>query len=393
MFSDRELFFRFLGQTSRSPLALEIAQASGVFVIGSDGKKYLDLISGIGVSNLGHGHPEVLRAVKEQADRYMHLMVYGELIQSPQVKLAGKLVRCLPARLDNVYLVNSGSEATEGALKLAKRYTGRSNIVCFRNSYHGSTQGSLSVMGNERLKRAFRPLIPDVTIIEFNDLSQLNKITTKTACVIAETIQGEAGVRVPGIEFMQSLQKRCNETGALLILDEIQCGFGRTGKLWAFEHFGIEPDVLLLAKSLGGGMPLGAFVAPANIMRSLSDQPALGHITTFGGNPVCAAAALAHLEVITRERLWEGAAEKGNLFRQILAHPAIKSIRGLGLMLAIEFDSAEQVQRIVARCLQAGVLTDWFLFAENCIRIAPPLTITHEQISQACDVIMKAVDH
>jgi len=392
MFSDRELFFRFLGQTSRSPLALEIAQASGVFVIGSDGKKYLDLISGIGVSNLGHGHPEVLRAVKEQADRYMHLMVYGELIQSPQVKLAGKLVRCLPARLDNVYLVNSGSEATEGALKLAKRYTGRSNIVCFRNSYHGSTQGSLSVMGNERLKRAFRPLIPDVTIIEFNDLSQLNKITTKTACVIAETIQGEAGVRVPGIEYMQSLQKRCNETGALLILDEIQCGFGRTGKLWAFEHFGIEPDVLLLAKSLGGGMPLGAFVAPANIMRSLSDQPALGHITTFGGNPVCAAAALAHLEVITRERLWEGAAEKGNLFRQILAHPAIKSIRGLGLMLAIEFDSAEQVQRIVARCLQAGVLTDWFLFAENCIRIAPPLTITHEQISQARDVIMKAAD-
>lgn len=392
MFSDRELFFRFLGQTSRSPLALEIAQASGVFVIGSDGKKYLDLISGIGVSNLGHGHPEVLRAVKEQADRYMHLMVYGELIQSPQVKLAGKLVRCLPARLDNVYLVNSGSEATEGALKLAKRYTGRSNIVCFRNSYHGSTQGSLSVMGNERLKRAFRPLIPDVTIIEFNDLSQLNKITTKTACVIAETIQGEAGVRVPGIEYMQSLQKRCNETGALLILDEIQCGFGRTGKLWAFEHFGIEPDVLLLAKSLGGGMPLGAFVAPANIMQSLSDQPALGHITTFGGNPVCAAAALAHLEVITRERLWEGAAEKGNLFRQILAHPAIKSIRGLGLMLAIEFDSAEQVQRIVARCLQAGVLTDWFLFAENCIRIAPPLTITHEQISQARDVIMKAAD-
>ncbi|HSV75478.1 MAG TPA: aspartate aminotransferase family protein [Bacteroidales bacterium] len=393
MISNRELFFRHLGQTSQAPLALEITQASGTYLIASDGKKYLDLISGISVSNLGHGQPEVVQAVKDQAEKYMHLMVYGELVQSPQVKLAEKLISHLPAPLNNVYLVNSGSEATEGAMKLAKRYTGRSNIVCFRNAYHGSTQGSLSVMGNERLKGAFRPLLPDITIIEFNDLSQLSKITSKTACVIAETIQGEAGVRVPDSGFMQSLRKRCDETGALLVLDEIQCGFGRTGKLWAFEHFGMVPDVLLLAKSLGGGLPLGAFIAPAGIMQCLSNQPALGHITTFGGNPVCAAAALAHLEVVVRERLWESAVAKGNLFRQHLVHPAIKAIRGLGLMLALEFDSAEQTRDIVARCIEAGVMTDWFLFAENCIRIAPPLTITREQISEACNTIMRAADH
>jgi acetylornithine/succinyldiaminopimelate/putrescine aminotransferase len=392
MISNRELFFRHLGQTSPNPLALEIVQASGTYLIGRDGKKYLDLISGIAVSNLGHGHPEVVQAVKEQAEKYMHLLVYGELVQSPQVKLAEKLIRHLPAPLDNVYLVNSGSEATEGALKLAKRYTGRSNIVCFRNAYHGSTQGSLSVMGNERLKRAFRPLMPDITIIEFNDVDQLEKITSKTACVIAETIQGEAGVQVPDTGFMQSLRKRCDETGALLVLDEIQCGFGRTGKLWAFEHYGLVPDVLLLAKSLGGGLPLGAFIAQAGIMQCLSDQPALGHITTFGGNAVCAAAALAHLEVVVRERLWESAVEKGKLFRQYLVHPAIKAIRGLGLMLALEFDTAEQTREIVARCIEAGVMTDWFLFAENCIRIAPPLTITREQISEACHTIMRAAD-
>ncbi|HSV87314.1 MAG TPA: aspartate aminotransferase family protein [Bacteroidales bacterium] len=390
MISNRDLFFRHLGQTSKSPLALEISNAKGAYLIGSDGKKYLDLISGISVSNLGHGHPEIVNAVKEQADKYMHLMVYGELVQSPQVRLAEKLISYLPDPLDNAFLVNSGSEATEGALKLAKRYTGRTNIVCFRNAYHGSTHGSLSVMGNEGLKRAFRPLLPDITIIEFNAPSQLKKITTKTACVIAETIQGEAGIRVPDTEFMKSLRKRCDETGALLILDEIQCGFGRTGRLWAFEHFDIVPDILLLAKSLGGGLPLGAFIAPAHIMQSLADNPALGHITTFGGNSVCAAAAIAHFDVLVRDRLWEVAREKGNLFRQYLVHPAIKSIRGLGLMLALELNSAQETRRIVARCLEAGVLTDWFLFDENCIRIAPPLTITHRQISDACEILLSA---
>lgn len=392
MSSNRELFFRYLGQTSAFPLAVEIERAEGVFFYAPDGRRYLDLISGIAVSSIGHRHPKVVQAVKDQAERYMHLMVYGETVQSPQVKLAELLVRHLPESLNNVYMVNSGSEATEGALKLAKRHTGRTEMVCFRNAYHGSTQGSLSVMGNEMMKNAFRPLLPDIRVLDFNALEQLDQISTKTACVIAEPIQGEAGAIVPENGYLKALRQRCNDTGALLILDEIQTGFGRTGKLWAFEHFGIVPDILLLAKSMGGGMPIGAFVASAEIMKSLSHSPVLGHITTFGGNAVCAAAALANLEVITESKLWEDVPEKEKKFRERLKHPAIKSIRGKGLMLAIEFENFEKNKIIIDRCLENGLLTDWFLFAGNCLRVAPPLIITDEQIAQACQVILGAID-
>jgi len=390
--SNRELFFRYLGQTSAFPLAVEIERAEGVYMYGQDGKRYVDLISGIGVSSIGHRHPRVVQAVKDQAEKYMHLMVYGEFVQSPQVKLAELLAQHLPHSLNNVYLVNSGSEATEGALKLAKRHTGRTEIVCFRKAYHGSTQGSLSVMGDERMKNAFRPLLPDVRTLDYNAIEQLDQISARTACVIAETIQGEAGAIVPENGFLQALRQRCNETGALLIFDEIQAGFGRTGKLWAFEHFNIVPDILLLAKGMGGGMPIGAFVASAEIMQSLSHSPVLGHITTFGGNAVCAAAALANLEVITENILWEGVLEKEKLFRETLRHPAIKSIRGKGLMLAVEFENFEQNKRIIDRCLESGVLTDWFLFADNCLRVAPPLIITNEQIVDACQVILDAIE-
>jgi acetylornithine/succinyldiaminopimelate/putrescine aminotransferase len=392
MLSNRELFFRYLGQTSDFPLAIEIERAEGVYMYGTDGKRYLDLISGISVSTIGHRHPRVVQAIKDQADKYMHLMVYGEFVQSPQVKLAEKLVQQLPQPLDNVYLVNSGSEATEGALKLAKRHTGRTEIVSFRNAYHGSTQGSLSIMGDERMKKAFRPLLPDVRILDFNQVDQLGQISSKTACVIVETIQGEAGAVVPSIAFMRALRARCDETGALLVLDEIQTGFGRTGKLWAFEHFDIVPDILLLAKGMGGGMPVGAFIASAEIMRSLTHTPVLGHITTFGGNAVCAAAALANLEVIAEGRLWEQVEENERLFREMLKHPAIKGIRGKGLMLAVEFENFQQNKRTIDRCLEMGVLTDWFLFADHCLRIAPPLIITPEQIAVSCEVILKAIE-
>lgn len=391
MISNRELFFRFLGQTSSFPLGIEIERAEGAYMYGPGRKSYLDLISGISVSSIGHRHPRVVQAIKDQVDQYMHLMVYGEFVQSPQVRLAELLVKHLPENLNNVFLVNSGSEAVEGALKLAKRYTGRTEVVSFRNAYHGSTQGSLSVMGNERMKQAFRPLIPDVRILEYNNLQALEEISNRTACVITETIQGEGGAVVPSEAFMKALRKRCDETGALLILDEIQAGLGRTGKLWAFEHFGIVPDILLLAKSLGGGMPIGAFISSCEIMQSLTHSPVLGHITTFGGNAVCAAAALATVEVITENKLWEGVEKKEFFFRERLKHPSIKQVRGMGLMLALEFESFEKNKEVIDRCLEMGVLTDWFLFAEHSLRIAPPLTITEEQINEACGVILKAL--
>ena len=392
MISNREMFYRFLGQTSSFPLGVEIERAEGVYMHGPEGKPYLDLISGISVSSIGHRHSRVVQAIKDQADHYLHLMVYGELVQSPQVNLAELLVRHLPKPLNNVFLVNSGSEAVEGALKLAKRYTGRTEVVSFRNAYHGSTLGSLSIMGNETMKKSFRPLIPDVRILEYNNIQALEAVSGRTACVIAETIQGEAGAMAPSEGFMKALRKRCDETGALLILDEIQAGLGRTGKLWGFEHFGIIPDVLLLAKALGGGMPIGAFIAPAEIMQSLTHTPVLGHITTFGGNAVCAAAALANVGVITEEKLWEDVDEKEALFRQYLKHPSIKNIRGKGLLLALEFDSFEQNKKVIDRCLEMGVLTDWFLFAVLCLRIAPPLIITRAQIKEACEVILKALE-
>jgi len=373
-------------------LLLEFERAEGVYMYNSEGTAYLDLISGIGVSNLGHSHPYVVKAIKNQVDKYMHLMVYGEYVQTPQVRFAEKLVSILPDNLQSVYFTNSGAEAVEGALKLAKRYTGRQQIIACKDSYHGSTQGALSVMGNEEFKQAYRPLLPGVSFIHFNNIDDLELITNQTACVIIETIQGEAGIRVPDVNYMQALRARCDETGTLLILDEIQAAFGRTGKLFAFQHFAIEPDILLLAKALGGGMPVGAFISSNEIMGSLKENPILGHITTFGGHPVCCAAGLAALEVLINENLIAGVAEKEALFKKLLVHPVIKEVRGKGLMLAAEFESFDLNKKIIDRCIENGVVTDWFLHCSNSMRIAPPLIITNEEIEKACMVIIEAVD-
>lgn len=389
--NNRELFLRFLAQTSDFPLAIEIERAEGVYLYGSDGEKYLDMISGISVSNIGHRHPKVVKAIKEQADKYLHLMVYGEYVQSPQIKLANLLVSQLPESLNNVYFVNSGSEAVEGGMKLAKRYTGRTEIVCFNNAYHGSTHGSLSVMGNEKLKNAFRPLLPDIRILEFNNVNSLQQITDKTACVIIEPVQGEAGALAADDVFLKEVRKKCTETGSLLIFDEIQAGFGRTGSLWAFEQYGVIPDVLLLAKSMGGGMPIGAFIASSEIMQCLKNNPVLGHITTFGGNPLCAASALANLEVILEGQLWHKAKMIEDVCKSKLKHTEIKSVRGRGALLAVEFDNFKTNKGIIDACIKKGIITDWFLFADNCLRIAPPLIISRNQISDACDIILDSI--
>lgn len=390
--SNRNLFYQYLAQTSSFPLALEIERADGLYMTDPEGKTYMDLISGISVSALGHRHPVVMKAMKDQMDKYMHLMVYGELVQAPQTKLAALLVSNLPEPLDNVYLTNSGSEAVEGALKLAKRYTGKTEIVHFRNAYHGSTQGALSVAGNENLKNAFRPLLGDTRQLTFNNLEDLEQISERSACVIAETIQGEAGTIVPDVEYMQSLRKRCDESGTLLILDEIQAGMGRTGKLWAFEHYGIVPDVLTLAKGFGGGMPIGAFIASKKIMQSLTDQPVLGHITTFGGNAVCAAAAHATLQYIVDNKLWDNARQLHEVFKQNLIHSKIKSLKGKGLLLAIEFEDFKQNKKVIDRCVHNGLLTDWFLFADHSLRLAPPMIINESEANKACHVLIQSIE-
>jgi len=389
----RQLFLSCNAQTTNFPLLLEFERADGVYLYDKDGRAFIDLISGIGVSNLGHSHPYVVNAVKDQVDKYMHLMVYGEYVQTPQVRFAEKLVSLLPGNLQSVYFTNSGAEAVEGALKLAKRFTGRQQILAFKNSYHGSTHGALSVMGNEEFKQAYRPLLPGISFGRFNHPDDLDLITTETACVIVETIQGEAGIRVPDKAYMQALRKRCDEKGALLILDEIQTAFGRTGTLFAFEHFGIVPDILLLAKALGGGMPIGAFITSHKIMSALTENPILGHITTFGGHPVCCAAGLAALEVLLNEQLIGAVDEKEALFRELLVHPQIKDIRGKGLMLAIEFEHFDLNKKIIDRCIENGIITDWFLHCSNSMRIAPPLIITHEQIEKACTVILEAITY
>jgi len=371
---------------------LEIERAAGVYLHAADGKKYIDLIAGISVSNLGHSHPVVVKAVQQQVEKYMHLMVYGEFVESPQVKYAEKLTSFLPERLNNVYFTNSGTEATEGALKLAKRATGRTQLISFKNGYHGSTQGALSMMGDETFKRSFRPLLPDTMQLTYGDENELRNITERTAAVIIETVQAESGITIPSKTFMQQLREVCNKTGALLILDEAQTGLGRTGKLFAFEHYGIEPDILLLAKALGGGMPLGAFIASKEIMQALTENPVLGHITTFGGHPVCCAAGLAAFEVLTNEKLVEQVEAKGKLFDSLLEHPKIKSKHRIGLMMALEFANFEINKKIIDRCIENGVLTDWFLFAPQCMRIAPPFIITEEEIKLACGVILEAID-
>lgn len=389
----QDIFLNKIAQTTDSPYLITIDRAEGIYMYSPDGKRYTDLISGIGVSSLGHGHPKVIKAIKEQVDKHLHVMVYGEFIQSAPNLLAQKLTSLLPANLNCCYFVNSGTEANEGALKLAKRYTSRTEIVSFRKSYHGSTHGSMSVSGNEVKKQAFRPLLPDVRFIDFNVLTDLQKITTATACVIVETIQGDAGVRIPSKEYMKALRKRCDETGALLILDEIQCGMGRTGKLFAFEHFGIVPDILTVAKAFGGGLPIGSFISDKKIMQSLTHDPMLGHITTFGGNPVCCASALATLQVLEEENLVAQVEAKGQLFEQLLKHPHIKEVRRIGLMFAIDFDSADRVNNIVMRAKELGIITYWFLSHPYSFRIAPPLTITEEQIKESCAAILKAIDN
>ena len=359
---------------------------------GHEGQRYLDLISGIGVSNIGHRHPRVLQAIHHQLDKYLHLMVYGEFVQAPQAQLAHALSKTLPARLNNTYLLNSGTEAVEGALKLAKRYTGRTELVSCFNAYHGSTQGALSMNGSESFKNAFRPLLPDVRHIRYNVTEDLAHITERTAAVLIETVQGEGGVRVPEKEYLQQLRARCTQTGTLLILDEIQCGFGRTGTFWAFEQFEIEPDILLCAKGMGGGMPIGAFIAPQEVMAAFKTDPILGHCTTFGGHPVSCAASLATLQVIQEENLLAEVPQKAALFRELLVHPRIREIRNCGLMMAVEFESFEVLKAVIDQAILNGVLTDWFLFCDNSMRIAPPLVITEAQIREACAVILSAID-
>ncbi len=388
----RQLFLNHNAQTSPTPLLFEFERAEGIYLYDKAGNSWIDLISGIGVSNLGHGRPEIKKAVHEQVELYMHLMVYGEFVLAPQVQLASRLVELLPAPLDSVYFVNSGSEAVEGALKLAKRSTGRTEILAFHHSYHGSTHGALSVMGNEYFKSAYRPLLPDINFLELNNREQLSMISSRTACVILETIMGEAGVRVPDLSYMHALREVCTANGVLLILDEIQCGMGRSGTTFAFEQYGIVPDILLLAKSLGGGMPLGAFIAAGKVMDCLSERPVLGHITTFGGHPVCCAAGLAALEVLVREKLTDYVEEKSQLFTKLLIHPLILGIRRKGLLIAVEFADYDQNKKIIDSCLDQGLIVDWFLHDSSSMRISPPLTITLAEITRSCQIILHAID-
>jgi acetylornithine/succinyldiaminopimelate/putrescine aminotransferase len=392
MLTPRQLFLRHQAQTSEFPLLLEIERAEGVYMYTPEGRPILDLISGIGVSNVGHRHPRVLQAIHEQLDKYLHLMVYGELVQAPPARLAHALAATLPAPLDTVYFTNSGTEAIEGALKLAKRHTGRTGLVSAYNSYHGSTHGALSITGSEGFKNSYRPLLPGVTHLRYNELEDLALITEHTAAVVLETVQGEAGVRVPAPGYLPAVRQRCTEVGALLILDEIQCGFGRTGTQWAFEQFGVVPDILVCAKGMGGGMPIGAFISSPEIMIGFQTNPILGHCTTFGGHPVSCAAALATLQVIQEKNLLAGVAPKAARLRAGLQHPAIKEVRNCGLLMAVEFESFEVLKPIIDRALaHEGILTDWFLFCDNSLRIAPPLTITNEEIDEALAGLLRAI--
>jgi len=392
MLPDKSLFLKHLGQTSPVPMMLEIDHAEGSWLYATDGKRYLDLISGVSVSNIGHRHPEVIRAINDQAGKYLHLMVYGEMIQSPQVRYASALSEILPENLSVVYFVNSGSEAVEGAIKLARRYTRRSEIISFHKGYHGSTLGALSIQGSEMYKSAFRPLLPSTCRITFNDPGLLSLITGKTAAVIVEPVQGEGGVVLPEDGFLEKLRNRCDETGALLVFDEIQTGFGRLGALFAAEKYGVSPDIMLLAKALGGGMPLGAFISSPAIMNSLSENPILGHITTFGGHPVSCAAGHASLNVILREKLYIKAGEKGTLFRNSLCHELISEIRGEGLFFAVKLADPALVPDFISRGIRNGLVLDYFLFCDDAFRIAPPLTITNEEITIACDIIHATLD-
>jgi len=388
----RKAFLEHLGQTSPHPLALDIVHAEGCYLTDRNGKRYLDLVAGLAVNNTGHRHPAVVTAIKDQCDKYLHVIPYGEFIQEPQVRFAERLTALLPDGLDSVYFVNSGTEAIEGALKLAKRITGRTELIACHKSYHGSTHGSLSITGNETKKFRSRPLLPDVAFINFNKPSDLDLITERTAAVVVEPIQGDAGVRVPANNWVRALRDRCTEVGALLIFDEVQTGFGRTGKRFAMEHFGAVPDILVLGKALGGGLPMGAFISSREHMHLLTHDPVLGHITTFGGHPLPCVAGLAALNVLEAEDLVDNAERMGRLFKELLIHPAIKELRGLGLMLAVELEDKDKVQQVVLDCLDQGVLGFWFLSCPTAFRIAPPLTINAAEVHSACQFIIKALD-
>jgi len=391
MLTQRQLFLKHNAQTSTTPLLLEFVKAKGVYMYDVDGKPYLDLIAGIGVSNVGHCHEAVVNAVKQQVETYMHLMVYGEFVQSPQVDFAQALAAVLPTSLNCTYFLNSGTEAVEGAMKLAKRYTGRKGFIACKNAYHGSTQGAESLMESDFYSSGYGPFLPNISFINHNNIADLDKITKEIAAVFIEPIQGEAGIRVADQNYMEALMLRCKETGTLLIFDEIQSGFGRTGKMFAFEHYNVVPDVLLLAKGIGGGMPIGAFISSAEIMSVLSHSPILGHMTTFGGHPVCCAAGLATLKVLTDGDIVKDVESKGQLFKDLLKHPAIKGIRGKGLMLAVEFKDFNTNKAIIDACIENGIISDWFLHCSNSMRIAPPLIITHQEIEEACRIILKQI--
>lgn len=390
--SNRELFFKHIAQTSDAPIGLEIVKTEGVYQYDANGKKYTDLISGFSVANIGHSNPKVIEAVQQQAAKYMHLIVYGEYIESPQTAYANLLTQHLPGSLNCVYFTNSGTEATEGAMKLAKRATGRTNIIAFNKSYHGSTQGALSLMGDEYYRNAFRPLLPGILHVDYNSEEVFELINETISCVILETIQAESGITIPSKEWIQQLRKKCTQHSVLLILDEIQAGFGRTGTLWAFEQFDIVPDILLLGKALGGGMPLGAFIANKDLMQQLSFNPTLGHITTFGGHPVSCAAGKAAFEVLLESNCIKDVKNKEALFISKLHHPLIKKIRHIGLWASLQFETLQTAQNIIHKCVNKGCITDWFLFAPDCLRIAPPLIIQRDEILDACNIILQAIN-
>jgi acetylornithine/succinyldiaminopimelate/putrescine aminotransferase len=390
--NNRQLFFQHLAQTSPEPIGLEIVKAEGIYQYSAEGKRYMDLISGFSVANIGHSHPKVVEAVQKQAAAYMHLIVYGEFIQSPQVAYAKLLTEHLPQSLHSVYFTNSGAEATEGAMKLAKRVAGRSKIIAFNKSYHGSTQGALSLMGDEYWRNAFRPLLPDIHHFNYGSEEAIDAIDKNTACVILETIQAESGVVKPTKEWLQQIRRKCDEHKALMILDEIQCGFGRTGSLFAFEQFDVVPDILLLGKALGGGMPLGAFIADKKLMQQLTHGPVLGHITTFGGHPVSCAAGKAALEVLLEEKCISTVKNKEKILVELLQHKKIVAINTCGLWASLQFEDAETNKKIIRGCIDNGLITDWFLFAPEYMRIAPPLTITENELTTACELIEKSID-
>jgi len=385
-------FFKYQAQTTPFAAGFEVQKAEGSYIYGKDGKKYLDFVAGVSANTLGHSHPKIVSAIKEQAEKYLHVMVYGEYAQEKPVKLCQLLAEATPEPLEVTYLVNSGAEAIDGALKLAKRFTGREEIISMKNSYHGNTHGALSVSGNEFHKREFRPLLPLVHFIEFNNEAEFEKITEKTACVIAETIQGAAGFLMPDEDYFKNLKKRCEEVGALLILDEIQPGFGRTGKLFSFEHFGMVPDILVMGKGMGGGVPVGAFMSSRKIMETLSHSPKLGHITTFGGNPLIAASSLATLKEVIESGIMNEMEKKEKLFRELLVHPKIKNINGKGLMLAVNLGSPEYTLDVAKRCMEKGLIVFWQLYRNEFLRISPPLTLSDEEIKIGCEIILEVLD-